>query len=105
MIQLRSPKRDSANNRKQRILKLSNLAEAILRYVAAETMPALVGQLMMGNLVYRNFESTIGQAGAAVSIPIPPVMQANNIAETGSVQLQAPSLGNATISLDSHVGR
>jgi len=70
--------------------------------VAADALPVLVGNLVMGNLVNRDYEPVLAQAGDTVNIPIPPVMVANNIVEGGSVQTQNPSLGNAAIKLDTH---
>ena len=80
-----------------------NAAQAIVKLVAAEGVPALVGNLVMGNLVNRNYESKLANAGDTVNIPIPPVMVANNLAEGGSVQLQNPSLGNAQVVLNTHL--
>jgi hypothetical protein len=56
----------------------------------------------MGNLVNRSYESSVSQPGDTVNIPIPPTLVANNIAEGGSVQPQAPNLGNAAIVLNTH---
>jgi hypothetical protein len=81
----------------------ANLANAIVKLVAADALPVLVGNLIMGNLVNRDYEPVLANAGDTVNIPIPPVMVANNIAEGGAVQLQNPSLGNAQIVLNSHV--
>jgi hypothetical protein len=81
----------------------ANVANAIVKLVAADALPALVGNLVMGNLVNRDYESTLAQAGDTVNIPISPTLVANNIAEGGSVNAQAPSLGNAQIVLNTHV--
>jgi hypothetical protein len=81
----------------------ANLANAIVKLVAAEALPALVGNLVMGNIVNRQFEATLAQAGDTVNVPIPPTMVANNIAEGGSVQTQNPNAGNAQIVLDRHI--
>ncbi|MBK9170636.1 MAG: hypothetical protein IPM24_24675 [Bryobacterales bacterium] len=81
----------------------SNVAQAIVKLVAADALPALVGNLVMGNLVNRDYEPTLAQAGDTVNIPIPPTLQANNITEGGSVTTQNPDLGNSQIVLDSHV--
>jgi len=70
--------------------------------VAAEALPVLVSNLIMGNLVNRDYEPVLAHAGDTVNIPIPPVMQANNILEGGTVQTQNPSLGNAQIVLNTH---
>jgi len=62
----------------------------------------LVGNLVMGNLVNRDYEPVLAQAGDTINIPIPPTMVANNILEGGTVQTQNPSLGNAQIVLNTH---
>src|SRR5712692_1480086 len=80
----------------------ANIANAIVKLVAADALPALVGNLVMGNLVNRDYEPTLAQAGDTVNIPIPPTLQANNILEGGTVQTQNPSLGNAQIILNTH---
>lgn len=80
----------------------ANLASAIVKLVAADALPALVGNLVMGNLVNRDYESMLAQAGDTVNIPISPSLVANNIAEGGSVQAQNPNLGNAQIVLNTH---
>jgi hypothetical protein len=80
----------------------TNVAQAIVKLVAADALPALMGNLVMGNLVNRNYEPALGQAGDTVNIPIAPAMTANNIAEGGSVQTQNPNLGNSQIVLNTH---
>jgi hypothetical protein len=80
----------------------ANLANAIVKMVAVDALPALTGNLVMGNLVNRDYEPTIAQAGDTVNIPIPPTLVANNIAEGGTVVKQNPSLGNAQIVLNTH---
>ncbi len=80
----------------------ANLANAIVKLVAVDALPALMGNLVMGNLVNRDFEPVLGQAGDTVNVPIPPVLVANNLAEGGTVQTQNPSLGNAQIVLNTH---
>lgn len=80
----------------------ANVANAIVKLVAVDALPALMGNLVMGNLVNRDYEPTLAQAGDTVNIPIPPTLVANNIAEGGTVQTQNPSLGNAQILLNTH---
>jgi P22 coat protein - gene protein 5 len=80
----------------------ANVANAIVKLVAADALPALVGNLVMGNLINRDYEPTLAQAGDTVNVPIPPTLVANNIAEGGSVQTQNPNLGNAQIVLNTH---
>ena len=79
-----------------------NVAQAIVKLVAAEALAPLVGNLVFGNLVNRDFEPTLAQAGDTVNVPLPPVFVANNIAEAGTVTQQQPNLGNAQIVLNSH---
>src|SRR5471032_346247 len=79
-----------------------NVANAIVKLVAVDALPVLVGNLVMGNLVNRDYEPILAHAGDTVNVPIPPIMVANNIAEGGVVQPQNPSLGNAQIVLNTH---
>ena len=84
-----------------------NVANAIVKLVAADALPALTGNLVMGNLVNRDYEPTLAQAGDTVNVPIAPQLVANNLADvTGvgnaTVTLQNPSLGNAQIVLNTH---
>lgn len=80
----------------------ANLANAIVKLVAADALPALMGNLVMGNLVNRDYEPALAQAGDTVNVPIPPTLVANNIAEGGTVTTQNPDLGNAQIVLNTH---
>src|ERR1700682_226899 len=80
----------------------ANLANAIVKLVAADALPALVGNLVMGNLVNRDYEPVLAQAGDTVNIPIAPTLVANNLLEGGSVQTQNPNVGNAQIVLNTH---
>src|SRR6267154_2946243 len=80
----------------------SNVANAIVKLVAADALPALMGNLIMGNLVNRDYEPALAQAGDTINVAIPPTLVANNIAEGGTVQTQNPSLGNAQIVLNTH---
>src|SRR2546429_1721724 len=80
----------------------ANVAKAIVKLVAVDALPALMGNLVMGNLVNRDYEPVLAHAGDTVNVPIPPTLVANNIAEGGTVQAQNPSLGNAQIVLNTH---
>lgn len=81
----------------------ANVAQAIVKLVASRGLPAVMGNLVMGNLVNRDFEPSLASAGDTVNVPIPPLMAANNIAAGGSVQVQARSLGNAQVVLNRHI--
>ncbi len=80
----------------------ANVASAIVKLVAVDALPALVSNLVMGNLVNRDYEPTLAHSGDTVNVPIPPSLVANNIAEGGTVQTQNPNLGNAQIVLNTH---
>lgn len=80
----------------------ANVAQAIVKLVAAQGLPAVMGAMVMGNLVNRDYEPTLANSGDTVNIPIPPIMQRNNVAEGGSVTTQNPSLGNAQVVLNLH---
>jgi hypothetical protein len=56
----------------------------------------------MGNLVNRDYEPTLAQAGDTVNVLLPPAMQANNILDGGSVQVQNPMIASTSIVLDTH---
>jgi hypothetical protein len=84
------------------VITSANVANAIVKLVAVDALPALMGNLVMGNLVNRNYEPALAQAGDTINVPIPPVLVANNLAEGGTVQTQNPSLGNAQIVLNTH---
>jgi hypothetical protein len=80
----------------------TNLANAIVKLVAADALPALMGNLVMGNLVNRDFEPSLAKAGDTVNVPVPPTLTANNLAQGGTVVTQNPNLGNAQIVLNTH---
>src|SRR2546429_2070105 len=80
----------------------ANLANAIVKLVAADALPALVGNLVIGNLVNRDYEPVLAQAGDTVNIPIAPTLVANNLIEGNAVQLQNPNVANAQIVLNTH---
>lgn len=80
----------------------ANVANAIVKLVAVEALPALLGNLGMGNLVNRDFEASLAQAGDTINVPIPPTMVANNIAEGSAVVTQSPNAGNAQVVLNTH---
>src|SRR5690242_3532272 len=80
----------------------NNVASAIVKLVAADALPTLVGNLVMGNLVNRDYEPVLANAGDTVNVLVPPPMQANNILDGGSVTVQNPAIGSASIDLNTH---
>ena len=69
----------------------SNVANAIVKLVAADALPALMGNLVMGNLVNRDYEPALAQAGDTINVPIPPALTAHNLTEGSAVLTQNPS--------------
>lgn len=49
-------------------LTSANVANAIVKLVAADALPALIGNLIMGNLVNRDFEPILARAGDVYSV-------------------------------------
>ena len=80
----------------------ANAAQAIVKLVAAQGLPPVMGALVMGNLVNRDFEPSLANAGDTINVPIPPMLKANVVSEGGTVLTQNPSLGNAQIVLSQH---
>ena len=80
----------------------ANAAQAIVKLVAAQGLPAVMGAMVMGTRINRDYEPSLANAGDTVNIPIPPVMTTYNVAEGGSVTPQNPSLGNAQVVLNQH---
>jgi hypothetical protein len=85
------------------VITSANVAQAIVKVVAADALPALAGNLVMGNLVNRNYEPVLASAGDTVNVPIPPALTANNLAEGDAVSPQNPNLVNAQIVLNQHL--
>ena len=84
------------------LITSANVANAIVKLVAVDALPALMSNLVLGNLVNRDYEPVLGHAGDTVNVPIPATLIANNIAEGGTVVPQSPNLGNAQIVLNTH---
>ncbi len=84
------------------VITSTNVANALVKLVAADALPALMGNLVLGNLVNRDYEPVFANAGDTINVPLPPPMVANNIAEGGTVTLQNPTLNAAQITLNTH---
>ena len=50
-------------------ITLMNVARAITKLVAADSLPMLMGSLVVGNLVTRDFEPMLASVGDAISLP------------------------------------
>ena len=97
------PRRTQVKENRWQTITSANVATAIVKLVAAEALPVLVGNLVMGNLVNRDYEPVLAQAGDTINMPIPPDMVAQQHRGRRTVQPQNPSLGNAQIVLNTHV--
>ena len=53
----------------------SNVANAIVKLVAVDALPVLTANLVMGNLVNRDYEPVLAQAGDTVNVLMPPPMR------------------------------
>jgi len=78
-------------------------AQSFIKLLSARALPALRGELVIGNLVNRDFDSVLAQEGQTVTVNIPPAMSANNLAEGGTVTTQNPAPGNAEVTLNKHI--
>lgn len=80
-----------------------NYREAVMDMLASRSLELLVGNLRMPALVNRDYEERIATAGETISIAIPPVRSARNLAEDGDVQFTNSDPGYAKVTLDNHV--
>lgn len=79
------------------------IQNAIAKIVATYVMPALRPVFIMAELVNRNFEADLQSEGDTVTVPMAPTMVANNLTESGQVQLQNPALGSVDVTLTQHI--
>jgi hypothetical protein len=84
------------------VITSANLANAIVKLVAVDALPTLMGNLVMGNLVNRDFEPSLASAGDTINVPVAPTLVAKNVAEGGMVEAQNATIGNAQIVLNTH---
>jgi N4-gp56 family major capsid protein len=84
------------------VIVAENVAEAVVRLVAADVIEPLRAEFVMGRLVNTNYEPTLQGVGDTVNVPVAPTLAANNIAQTGSVAPQNKPLGNIPVTLTTH---
>ena len=58
------------------VITSCNVATAITKLVAADVLPALMSNLVMGNLVSRDYEPTVAQVGDRIAVPMPSLGEA-----------------------------
>jgi hypothetical protein len=79
-----------------------NINVAVAKLVAQNFMPAVYGNLVMGQLVNRDYEATLANFGDVVNVTIAPQAKANNIIEAGTVTPQVNNPGSAQVQLNRH---
>jgi len=75
------------------IITSANIATAIVKLVAADALPALLGNLVMGNLVNRDYEPVLAQTGDTVNVPIPPMLVAKISQKVGRFRRRTRTWG------------
>jgi len=75
----------------------SNVASAIVEAGGGGRFSGAGRNLVMGNLVNRDYEPVLAKCGDTVNVPIPPTMEPTTSRPGGTVTPQNPSLGNAQI--------
>ena len=60
-----------------------DVATAILKLVAADALPAIVGSLVVGNLVRRDFEPLVAEGGDVVGVPVAPLLCSDGPRQAG----------------------
>lgn len=82
------------------------MASALVKLIAADALPMLMDNLVMGNLVNRNYESFAAKGGDTVNVPIP-LLTVHQMWKTGTMDEQARRVdarfGNAQIVLNKHM--
>lgn len=77
-------------------------AAGFVELLATKAMEPLEATLVLGRLVNRDYDDAFAASGDSISVPIPPIMTTNNLAEGGTVQTQSGSIGNAQVRLSNH---
>jgi P22 coat protein - gene protein 5 len=77
-----------------------NMAQAIVKLIAADALPMLMDNLVMGNLVSRSYEPEVSIAGDTVNVPLPPFLKSP---DPDRKSITFTSLGNARIVLNKHM--
>jgi len=80
----------------------ANLASAIVKLVAADALPTLMGNLVMGNLVTRDYDATLAKCGDTVTCRFRRCWWRTTLSKAEAFRRQNPSLGNAPIVLNTH---
>ena len=83
-------------------IQTTELANHIPTIVAAEALGYLRANTVMANLVARDWDDEVAQAGQVVKIPFRGALTANNKAEGSIVTKQTPSDTAVTVTLNKH---
>jgi hypothetical protein len=75
----------------------------IVKLFASLGLPALQKTLRMGSLINRAYDSTPGNVGDTVNVPVPPTnVVANDLTEGDGVQYQQTSMSNVQVVVNKH---
>lgn len=80
----------------------TDLASQLVTVYANAALEPLVAVLKMGAMVNRFYESSFGEVGQTLNVPLPPVFTANDLSEGGSVQTQENQLTTAPLVINKH---
>lgn len=82
----------------------ANVAQNIVDILSARSIPLLQGQMVMPNLVDRDYSSAMAAAGYGdtVTVNLPPTLSAGDLAEGGEVQTQNATSGKVNVTLNRH---
>jgi hypothetical protein len=84
-------------------ISISDVDDSTPLLVAAEALGALYANLVIANVVNRDFENEFSQAGQSISIPFLGSLTANDKAVDTDITLNAPTDTKVTLTLDKHV--
>jgi hypothetical protein len=78
------------------------VAQVILKQVAAQALTRLKANTCMTTLVNRDYEAKLASAGDTITVGIPSLFQVYNLADGNAVQKQNPSMDKTQIVLNQH---
>jgi hypothetical protein len=83
-------------------ISIADVNDSIPTLVAAEALGALYANVVIANVVNRDYENEFARAGQSVNIPFLGSLTANDKAEDTDITLNAPTDTKVTLTLDKH---
>lgn len=80
----------------------TDLAQQLVTVYANAALQPLVSVLKMGAMVNRFYESSFGEVGQTLNVPLPPVFTSHDLAENGTVTTQENQLTTAPLTINKH---